>query len=44
MVYTKSGFKPQTTSMLDISGVSKGIYFVKMFNAGSIHTEKIVIQ
>ncbi len=31
-------------NMLDVSGIAKGMYQLKIFTAGNVHTEKIMIQ
>lgn len=43
-VYTINNFKQQTSNKIDLSNFQKGIYFIKIYDAGKIYTEKIVIQ
>ena len=44
MIYSINNILELSTLELDFSGVSKGIYFLKMYDGERFHHEKIVIQ
>jgi len=43
-IYSEYNLKKQTTSELDLSGYSKGIYLLKVINGAKIYTRKVIVQ
>jgi hypothetical protein len=44
IVYSSSGLKRHIENEIDLSGNAKGIYFLKIYDEGTVQTEKFVIQ
>jgi plastocyanin len=44
MVWSKSSSEQQTTAEIDLTGLIKGMYFIRFFNGTETYTRKIIIQ
>ena len=44
IVYSSSGIKPQSSDAIDLSGLHKGIYFVRLYDGANSFITKLVVQ